>query len=137
VFWPTGITRESIAIAFFSLAGFAKRSEVSDHKEIEMTDAEAIAALTQEFRRMNRNLEMFLGLGEVGPESELVREVQQLVSRHEGIKGVSVWAAADNTGQVYLCVRRRFMQPPTCLPVDDLEAARAYLSGIAGRAQFR
>lgn len=100
-----------------------------------MTDTEAIATLTKEIRRMNRNLEMFLGLPEVGPESELVREVQELVSKHPGLKGIAVWAAADNAGQVYLCVRRRFMQPPTCLPVDDLEAARLYLAGVARRDQ--
>jgi len=96
-----------------------------------MTDAETMTALLHELRRMNRNMEVFFGLPEIGTESELVRQVQELVSKHEGLKGITVWAAADNTGQVYLCVRRGFMQPPTCLPVDDLDAARAYLSGVA------
>lgn len=56
------------------------------------------------------------------------------VGRVLGQDGITMWATADETGQVYLCVRRGFMQPLTCLPVDDLDSARAYLSGIVRSA---
>ncbi len=96
-----------------------------------MTDQQAIEALTQELARINRNLEMIFGIPEVDTTSELALQVQELVDEHKPeLKGVAVWPATDETGQAYLCVRHGFMQPVTSFAIDDLDAAKAFLSGL-------
>jgi len=97
-----------------------------------MTDADALAAVTHELRRLNRNLELMFGIPEVAPQSALGQEVEDLILElHDALKGIAVWCATDASGQTYLCVRRGFMQPISAFPIDDLESARAYLSGVA------
>ncbi len=97
-----------------------------------MTDAETLAAVTHELRRLNRNLELMFGIPEVAPQSALGQEVEDLILElHHALKGVAVWCATDGSGQTYLCVRRGFMQPISSFPVDDVESARAFLSGVA------
>jgi hypothetical protein len=96
-----------------------------------MTDTEAIAALATQLQRINRNLEMIFGIPELDVDSALAKEIQALIDKNkDGLKGIAVWPATDSTGQTHLCVRRGFMQPTTCFPVDDIESARAYLSGV-------
>jgi hypothetical protein len=100
-----------------------------------MTDADALAAVTHELRRLNRNLELMFGIPEIAPDSALAHEVQEVILElHDALKGIAVWCASDASGQTYLCVRRGFMQPITSFPVDDLESARAFLSGVARSA---
>jgi len=97
-----------------------------------MTDTETLAAVTRELQRLNRNLELMFGIPEVAPPSALGQEVEELIlGLHDALKGVAVWCATDASGQTYLCVRRGFMQPITSFPVDDSEAAKAFLSGVA------
>jgi len=96
-----------------------------------VTDQQAIEALTQELARINRNLELIFGVPEVDTTSGLALQVQALINEHKAaLKGITVWPATDSTGQTYLCVRHGFMQPVTSFPVDDLDAAKAYLSGV-------
>ena len=79
-------------------------------------------------RRLRRS---WFGIPEVGPDSALAQEVQDFVLElHAAIKGIAVWTATDTAGQAYLYVRRGFMQPATCFPIDDIDAAKAYLSGV-------
>lgn len=97
-----------------------------------MTDADALAAVTHELRRLNRNLELMFGIPEIAPQSALGQEVEDLILElHDALKGVAVWCATDGSGQTYLCVRRGFVQPISSFPVDDVESARALLSGVA------
>jgi hypothetical protein len=56
-----------------------------------------------------------------------------LIDDDDALSRRGVWAAADNTGQVYVCVRKGFMQPPQCFDVDKVEDAMAYLSGVRKR----
>jgi hypothetical protein len=101
-----------------------------------MTEQETMAQLASELRRMNRNLELLFGLPASGKEPALMHELEQLLATLPELKGVTLWAAADKSSQVYLCVRRGFMQPATAFPVDDLDAARAYLSGVMRNAEL-
>jgi hypothetical protein len=87
--------------------------------------------LANELRRLNDAIEMLFGLSaRDAAEPALVREVQQAIDGDEVLGARGVWAAADRTGQVYLCVRGRFMQPPTCSPVNNLNEANDYLGGM-------
>jgi hypothetical protein len=87
--------------------------------------------LVNELRRLNDAIEMIFGLPARGAaEPPFVREVQRLIDDDEALSGRGAWAAADNTGQVYVCVRKGFMQPPQCFAVDNLRDAEAYLSGL-------
>jgi len=96
-----------------------------------MTDKEAMAGLTKELERINRNLGMLFGIPGIDNSSELALQVQGLIDeRKHALKGIAVWPASDATGQTYLCIRRGFMQATSCFPVDDVEAAQAYLSGV-------
>jgi hypothetical protein len=96
---------------------------------------EKLNELVRELRRLNDAIEMLFGLpGSTNVQSPLVDEVQKLFNDDEVLRARGVWAAVDNTGQVHLCVRTGFMQPPTTFPISSAEEAQDYMRGMRRRA---
>lgn len=96
---------------------------------------EKLNELVHELRRLNDAMLTLFGLPPAGGASNpLVDEVQKLINDDEVLRARGVWAAVDNTGQVHLCVRTGFMQPPTTFPISSAEEAQDYMGGMRRRA---
>jgi hypothetical protein len=102
--------------------------------EVTTMNDERLYEMVHELRRLNDAIAMLFGLPDVGSASTpLMREVQKLIDDDEVLRARGVWAAVDNTGQVHLCVRVGFMQPPTTFPINSAEEAEDYMRGMRRR----